>query len=149
MDSPVDLNSYLNYPEPSLENSDSFFFDEWESWYQKMLNLIMKLDSYNGGDPDFDLIADRSILVDFLWPKDSSTPIPDIPMKDVYKNGFLVPFFEFVGPVEKNLPSNITNSFTRLTDRLEPDYSMIVIQPEISIHMGRDFQNTTGKILVV
>ena len=149
LDSPVDLNSYLNYPEPSLENSDSFFFDEWESWYQKMLNLIMKLDSYTGGDPDFDLIADRSILVDFLWPKDSSTPIPDIPMKDVYKNGFLVPFFEFVGPVEKNLPSNITNSFTRLTDRLEPDYSMIVIQPEISIHMGRDFQNTTGKILVV
>ena len=149
LDSPSDLNSYLNYPEPSLENSDSFFFDEWESWYQKVLNLILKMDSYTGGDPDFNLIAERSIFVDFLWPKDSSTPIPSVPMKDVYKNAFLAPFFEIVGPIEKNLPSNITNSFTRLLERIEPDSSMIFVQPELSFDMGRDHQNASGKILVM
>ena len=149
LDSPSDLNSYLNYPEPSLENSDSFFFDAWESWYQKVLNLIMKMDSYTGGDPDFDLIAERSIFVDFLWPKDSSTPIPSVPMTDVYKNTFLVPFFQIVGPIEKNLPSNITKSFTRILEALEPDSPMILVQPEISFEMGRDYQNASGKILVM
>ena len=149
LDSPSDLNSYVNYPEPSFENSDSFFFDEWESWYQKVLDLILKMDSYTGGDPDFDLIAERSIFVDFLWPKDSSTPIPSVSMKDVYKNTFLAPFFEIVGPIEKNLPSNITNSFTRILERLEPDSPMILVQPEISHEMGQKNQNASGKILVM
>lgn len=149
LNSPVDLNLYLNYPEPSLRNSDSFFFDEWESWYQKMLNLITKMDSYTGGDPDFDLIADRSIFVDFLCPKDSSIPIPSVPLKAVYKNSFLVPFFELVGPIEKNVPSNISNSFTRFMDKLEPDPSMLFILPEIAYQMGREFQNCSGKILVM
>ena len=149
LDSPVDLKPYLNYPEPSLERSNSFLFDEWESWYQKIFKLVSKMDSYIGGDPDFDLFANRSILVNFLCPNDPHSPIPSVNMDDTYKNQFLVPFFEAAGPIERKLPPSIANSFSRIRDLKEADYPMIFTIPEIAFHMGYKFQKASGKILVM
>ena len=149
LDSPVDLESYLNYPEPSIEHSDSFFFDEWESWYQNIMKLVSKMDAYVGGNPDFDLLADRFICVDFLWPKDPTHPIPSVPLSDTYKEKILVPFFEVAGPVERNLPPSFTRSLPRLRNLQEPDYPMIFTEAQIAFKMGREYQNATGKIFVM
>ena len=149
LDSPVDLKPYLNYPEPSLERSNSFFYEEWESWYQNIFKLVSKMDSYIGGEPDFDLFANRSILVNFLCPNDPHSPIPSVGMDDTYKHQFLVPFFETAGPIERKLPPSTANSFSRIKEMKEADYPMIFTIPEIAFQMGYKFQKASGKILVM